>query len=225
MYTWEIAPCSVYTQSRDSFGNHLILGRIEEPHDYMRVRMEAVVSTQGVPEKESTPYYQLGMFRAATGLTAPGRRLQEFYESFPGEKPADPWKRAEEWMRRIYSVFVYSSGSTGVATTAEEAFAQGCGVCQDYAHILLALCRRDGLTARYIAGAVPGEGESHAWIEVYKNGLWRGFDPTNHKQTDEAYICFARGRDAGDCSLSRGIFVGQNAQSQKICIKMEEIRQ
>ena len=222
---FEVVPCSGYSQSRDSFGNLLLTGASMDPLDSLMVRVQAEVATENRPEPEKRAYYQLGMYRAATELSFPGEKLEAFYQKFRGSgKAEDAWERAGEWMARLSDEFSYESGSTGVRTHAEQAFSQGCGVCQDYAHILLALCRRDGLTARYVAGAVPGEGESHAWIEVYRDGFWQGFDPTNNKKTDEDYIRFAFGRDAGDCSLSRGIFVGEGNHRQYICVKMEEQR-
>ena len=139
------------------------------------------------------------------------------------EKAADPWEKTEYLMRKLSDTFRYEAGSTFFSTTAEEAFAQGCGVCQDYAHILLALCRNENMTARYVAGTIPGEGQTHAWIEVWNQGRWKGFDPTNNRITDEDYICMAYGRDAADCSLSQGIFVGGGNQEQHIYVKMEEV--
>ena len=139
------------------------------------------------------------------------------------EKAADPWEKTEYLMRKLSDTFRYEAGSTFFSTTAEEAFAQGCGVCQDYAHILLALCRNENMTARYVAGTIPGEGQTHAWIEVWNQGRWKGFDSTNNRITDEDYICMAYGRDAADCSLSQGIFVGGGNQEQHIYVKMEEV--
>ena len=222
---FQVTPVSRYSQGRDSFGNLLLTGMCADPHDRFLVQVQAEVATEDRPEPEGREFYQLGMYRAATGLTFPGEKLETFYQQFSGNCAADdPWERAGKWMERISGAFSYEKGVTDISTSAEQAFSQGRGVCQDYAHILLALCRRDGLTARYAAGAVPGEGESHAWVEVYGDGCWQGFDPTNNKKTDEDYIRIACGRDAGDCSLSRGIFVGQGSHRQYICIKMEEQR-
>ena len=75
-------------------------------------------------------------------------------------------------MDEVWNKFSYQSGSTNAGTTAEEAFAQRQGVCQDYAQILLSILREEGITARYVAGAVPGEGETHAWVEVWCDGKW-----------------------------------------------------
>ena len=56
----------------------------------------------------------------------------------------------------------------------------GCGVCQDYSHIMIALCQMSRIPARYVVGMLMGEGLSHAWVEIYDGGAWRGIDPTNH---------------------------------------------
>ena len=125
-------------------------------------------------------------------------------------------------MSALHAPLSYVSGSTHFYTTAAEAWEQGCGVCQDYAHILLALCHREGMTARYAAGAIAGEGLTHAWIQVWQDGLWKGFDPTHNRAANEEYIYFAVGRDADDCALNRGIFRGGASQQQAIAVRMIE---
>ena len=219
---YEIFPCSGNSRGRDSFGNPLLTGRSESPHDWFLVKVESMVLSENVPEPEPRAEYQLGMYRAPTRYTEAGENLEKFFHLLPSGGVGDPWKQTDEWMKCLFSAFRYVSGVTSFHTTAEEAFSQGCGVCQDYAHILLALCRKNGMTARYAAGVVPGEGQTHAWIEVWKDGLWKGFDPTNNRETDESYIRFAYGRDACDCSLNQGILVGGGSQEQHIYVKMEE---
>lgn len=219
---YEVFPCSASSRGRDSFGNPLLIGRSEACHDWFLVKVEAMILAENRPEPEQRMEYQLGMYRAATECTRMGGCLEQLYRNLPLSQSSDPWARTGEWMKYLYSHFRYESGATSFETSAEEAFAQGCGVCQDYAHILLALCRRGGMTARYAAGVIPGEGQTHAWIEVWRDGFWKGFDPTNNRETDESYIRFAYGRDARDCSLNRGIFVGGGAQEQYIYVKMEE---
>ena len=217
----KIFPDALYSCGKDSFGNRMIIGCCEKPHDIFGVHVDALVTTDNKEEPEERQEYQLGMFRYYTSVTKPGETLQKFYKGIAAGAAA-PWARTQELMERFCSIYQYESGSTSFFTTAEEAFSQGRGVCQDYAHILLSLCRMEGMTARYAAGTIPGEGESHAWIEVYQDGFWKGFDPTHCKETDEDYIVFAVGRDAQDCSLSRGIFKGGAGQSQQVRVTMEE---
>lgn len=125
-------------------------------------------------------------------------------------------ERAAAWMDTLFGRFRYAAGTTGVRTTAEQAMAQGMGVCQDYAHILLSLCRMDGIPCRYVAGLLPGEGESHAWTEIYQEGRWIALDPTHNRLAGEGYIRFCAGRDSADCSINRGVFLGQARQFQTV---------
>ncbi|MCD7793035.1 MAG: transglutaminase family protein [Oscillospiraceae bacterium] len=117
----------------------------------------------------------------------------------------------------------YQSGSTGVGTTAAEAFAAGRGVCQDFAHVFLALARRAGLAARYVNGLSLGEGSSHAWCEVWLDGVWTGIDPTRGVWADDSYIRFGVGRDFADCPFERGVFRGSARQRQSVYMKVSEI--
>ena len=219
---YEVWPCSGGSRGRDSFGNSLLIGRSDEEHDWFLVKVDSIVMTEKIAEPEIREYHQLGMYRNVTKLTVPGEKLNIFSQMISDKNKEDPWERTAFLMKKLADVFQYKSGSTSFHTTAEEAFAQGCGVCQDYSHILLALCRNENMTARYVAGTIPGEGQTHAWIEVWNQGRWKGFDPTNNRVVDEDYICLAYGRDAADCSLSQGIFVGGVSQQQHIYVKMEE---
>src|SRR6202044_891456 len=103
-------------------------------------------------------------------------------------------------------------------TTASEALAHGRGVCQDYAHIMLAACRLLGLPARYVSGHLRGEGGSHAWVEVLhphplRQGFWfaEGWDPTHDRRVDADYLVVAVGRDYGDVAPLTGYYEGPGA--------------
>ncbi len=241
---YKIVPCSgSECQGRDSFGNQILYGRMEEAGREFGITMTAVAAVREGPEPEPSSYYRLGMYRYQTPYTSPGQSIREFLKMHqkPGHEtakspeapfpagflnrrtePGAIWKRTEVLMDEVWNKFSYQSGSTNAGTTAEEAFAQRQGVCQDYAQILLSILREEGITARYVAGAVPGEGETHAWVEVWQDGYWKGFDPTNNRATDASYLVFAVGRDAWDCALNRGIFRGNAGQEKRIYVKMEE---
>lgn len=220
----QILPENAVMYGKDAFGNTVLAGSVERPHSRFSVDVEARVRTQAGTREEMKQYHQLGMYRYESEMTRVGQSLGAFIRTLPPGQGKSSWERSRDLMYILWDSFRYLRGSTGVDTTAEQAFTQGCGVCQDYAHILLALCRREGMTARYVAGAIPGEGQTHAWVEVWQDGCWKGFDPTNRKETDEDYICFAVGRDAHDCGLNRGIFLGNALQTQNVYVRMEEIR-
>jgi transglutaminase-like putative cysteine protease len=116
---------------------------------------------------------------------------------------------------RVHWALTYEWGVTGVRTTAAEALAGGRGVCQDYAHIMLAACRSAGIPARYVSGHLTGEGGSHAWVEVLRpdarqRGRWaaEGWDPTHNRRVDADYIVIAVGRDYADAAPLSGTYDG-----------------
>lgn len=219
---WSVRPAASCSFETDPFGNRLLFGCCEEAHERFDIGLNAVVLKGAEPEAEPKAYYRLGMLRTPTILTAMGPALTGFYGTVENKENTAPWERAGELMAALFDAFSYESQSTDFTTTAEEAFSQGRGVCQDYAHIMLALCRRSGLTVRYVAGTIPGEGETHAWIEVWQDGFWKGFDPTHNREADDGYISFTVGRDAFDCEINRGIFKDSFEKNQQVYVRMEE---
>ncbi len=111
----------------------------------------------------------------------------------------------------VHNALSYEHGATSVRTTAAEALAKGAGVCQDYAHVLLALTRRLGLASRYISGQMLGFGGSHAWVEVVVpdgHGQARvlSLDPTHGRATGFEYVTVAVGRDYADVAPLSGTY-------------------
>jgi len=120
-------------------------------------------------------------------------------------------------MTWVYLNFSYQPGATNVNTHLEDAFALRCGVCQDFTHVMLGLCRAVGIPARYASGylyngpkdTLVGAQASHAWSEVYLPVAgWIGFDPTNNTLADERYVKVAVGRDYDDVTPVRGNYHG-----------------
>jgi transglutaminase-like putative cysteine protease len=116
---------------------------------------------------------------------------------------------------RVHEALTYEWGVTAIRTTAAEALAVGRGVCQDYAHVMVAACRLAGMPARYVSGHLLGEGGSHAWVEVLRpcgvqRGTWsaEAWDPTHCRRTDDTYITIATGRDYADVAPMSGTFSG-----------------
>jgi transglutaminase-like putative cysteine protease len=119
--------------------------------------------------------------------------------------------RINDW---VYQSMTYQHGVTGVRTTAAEALALGQGVCQDYAHVMLALARACGLPSRYVSGHLLGEGGSHAWVEVVlptKDGtgdaIASTFDPTHASRGGLNYVTIAVGGDYSDVAPTSGTYV------------------
>jgi transglutaminase-like putative cysteine protease len=127
-----------------------------------------------------------------------------------GEAPLALAARISTW---VHGAMTYEKGVTEVKTTAAEALALGRGVCQDYAHVMIAVCRLCGIPARYVSGHLLGEGAMHAWVEVMlpseehpgEGAAWP-FDPTHDRATSLSYLTVAVGRDYADVSPTRGTF-------------------
>jgi transglutaminase-like putative cysteine protease len=151
-----------------------------------------------------------------TRLTAADSRLRALAgrvaAESAGEGPADTAARVSE---AVAQAMTYSPGVTSVSTTAAAALAAGRGVCQDYAHVMLALCHVLNLPARYVSGHLLGQGGTHAWVEVI---VPRGdhaeavaLDPCNRRRADGGYLTIATGRDYRDVAPTSGSYYGDCA--------------
>lgn len=126
-------------------------------------------------------------------------------------------------MHSVYTHMAYLPGVTCVATTAAEAWEGREGVCQDYAHILLSLCRCCGIPARYVSGLMEGEGATHAWVEAWTGKCWHGFDPTHDRKVTYGYLKLSHGRDARDCDVVRGMYRGCADEHTEVSVNVMEL--
>jgi len=220
----EVSPCDYQAFGRDGFGNRTIYGRMSEEHREFSIRIFGLVKTDWTQYDRDDSRNPL--FTVQTSMTNPGSSMKAYLEKcrFPLQKESRDYHKAYEIMDRIYERFTYEKGITGIDTTAEQAFALRMGVCQDYAHVMIGMCRYFGIPARYVSGAIIGEGFSHAWVEIFSDGKWYGFDPTNHLLVDDYYIAFARGRDSSDCVINKGNYLGRSKEIQEIKVYVEEIK-
>jgi len=137
-------------------------------------------------------------------------------------------------MEHIYRTYEYVSGATNVSTHANEAFSIRKGVCQDFAHVMLAMCRALRIPARYASGyffdpyrdhRLRGSEASHAWVEIYLPDLgWIGFDPTNRQVVDDRYVVVAVGRDYLDVAPVHGTFFGGCVGSLDVRVTVEKVQ-
>jgi transglutaminase-like putative cysteine protease len=138
-------------------------------------------------------------------------------------------------MHQVHAALEYRPQSTSVATGALEAFALGRGVCQDYAHVLIAACRSLGLAARYVSGYLltrppPGQPRlvgadaSHAWAAIWcPPGGWLALDPTNDIAVDVDHVTLAWGRDYADVAPLRGVIRGGSGRAPEVEVTVEPI--
>jgi transglutaminase-like putative cysteine protease len=248
----------------DAHGNSRTFFSLHSHHAQLRVQADSVVQTlaSATPQPlASAPWEQVReqlRYQAAAspqpaspfvfdspGLPHHAEFAQFAQPSFRSGRPiADA---AWDLMLRIARHMRYESLSTDVATPALQALRQGKGVCQDFAHILIACCRSLGLAARYVSGYLlttppPGQSRliggdaSHAWASVYcplagsggragaaQAGFWLDLDPTNSRQPGADYVTLARGRDFLDVSPLRGVIHGGARHVLSVAVTVREI--
>lgn len=141
------------------------------------------------------------------------------------------FERVQRLNSYIHEEFEYDPSATAVHSPISEVLSHHRGVCQDFAHLMIAVCRSAGLAARYVSGYIysrpddgtRGAGASHAWCDVYFPQVgWRGFDPTNCLLYGETHVVIAVGRDYRDVPPTRGVYRG-NA-TEEISVAVETIQ-
>lgn len=217
-----LTPAVPYSIGTDSFGNRQIYGRDDILHHTFSFRITGKVRTGLSIWEEGADEDQTAIYRHPHGLNQAGEELRAYHAEIGKEMPESDYEKSLYLMHRLYRDFGYEKGVTDMHTTAEEAWRLGKGVCQDYAHIFIALLHMEGIPARYVTGMLIGEGASHAWVEVLHQGYWYGLDPTNDSLVEESYIKIGVGREASDCLINRGIMHGGGTQSQTIEVIVSE---
>ncbi len=205
----------------DTFNNRIITGSSLDPHDSLAYISSGIVDLDEyrIPAESAEPYYSVETTKTTYCKEMDAVRVDNY---------DDKWLTAWTLCTELNKQMTYEPNTTNMNTSAAEAFRSRRGVCQDYAHILIALCRHNGIPARYVNGFIAGEGETHAWVEVFvenaENGNeWRALDPTHGNYVDYGYIKLAHGRDADDCTVSRGIYTGMALQQTEIRVIVNKI--
>jgi transglutaminase-like putative cysteine protease len=225
------APIFDYT---DFYGNKVHHFNLLQSHKRVQIVATSVVETVASPafgSFEEDPIYLMD-FSAESRYVHFDASIQSLAGQFKNIE--DPYQQALEICSNINSTFRYEPGVTDVHSTSAVVLALGRGVCQDFAHIMLAFCRELGVPARYVSGYLYGGGStpegqdeaSHAWCEVYCGAArgWTGFDPT-HKTliVDERYIKIGTGRDYGDVTPVRGTYKGTSAEKLSVAVRVSSL--
>lgn len=230
----------------DMFGNVVHVATISRPHDALEIlarsrldRSEpnALIFATSAPWEETrnaalgigghSPVAELAPFAFPSQMTAPDRAIEAYARvSFRPRRPV--LSAAGELSRRIHRDFAYLPGTTAADTLPAEAFAAKKGVCQDFAHVLLAAIRSLRVPARYVSGYLrttppPGQRRlvgadaSHAWVAVWDPGLgWIELDPTNDCVPGANHVALAVGRDYCDVAPVSGFVVGAGQQTLSV---------
>ncbi|HEV2536505.1 MAG TPA: transglutaminase family protein [Streptosporangiaceae bacterium] len=200
---------------RDAAGNVVAWLRAEYVPAAIEFRLTAVlerVRDDGPAVLPAAMLHSPRLLRP-TRLTAPDERLRAMAADLAGSPDSE--ELAQRVCAAVSSAIAYEYGVTTVSTTAAEALACGRGVCQDSAHVMLALCRLLGQPARYVSGHLLGQGGTHAWVEVIVPRAGQAeaiaFDPCHGRRTDSGYVTVATGRDYADVAPTSGSYVGASA--------------
>lgn len=207
----------------DDFGNTVIEVHQERVREHQTVVVSSLVETawgygsDGLPVPTPVPAqsHDAADYLAFTDLSTPDAALIADARTLAADTaPLSPLPRLKAFADFVHNQMMFQSGETGVGTRAGEAWAAKRGVCQDYSHILITLCRLNGIPARYVSGCVPGEGVMHAWMEAFLPhpsapvSCWWAVDATYNKWVSERYVTVASGRDYRDIAPTYGSYFG-----------------
>lgn len=238
----ETTPAGPQYRYWDYWGTQVTAFEVPEPHDSLAIVVRSVVETSAAEPPPSDGPDWAALHDAQTR----DRRCEFLTETPRTETAAEMAAAAAEAVmgRSPFDAVLalsdlaadrvaYVPGATGVKTSATEAWQLGRGVCQDIAHVSLALMRSVGLPARYVSGylhpvpdaeiGVEVTGESHAWVEVWL-GAWWPYDPTNRVPVGERHVVVARGREYGDVAPLRGVYRGRGSQALGVRVDLTRLQ-
>lgn len=245
-YQLAVTPKAQVHTYRDFLGNSVHHFSNPAAHDFLNIMAESVVEMQPWPEppRASSPaadgwreldrmlaegdYWEMLLPSCFTARTP---ALEAFMAEIGAVRRDDPLSLALEINARIYESFEYAPEATRVDSPIADALARRQGVCQDFAHIMIAVLRGLSIPARYVSGYLhhtsggrdrSAEGATHAWVDALVPGYgWLGLDPTNNTLARERHIRTAIGRDYGDVPPTRGIYKGPAEHTLQVAVAVD----
>ncbi|MEN2980117.1 transglutaminase family protein [Tistrella bauzanensis] len=233
----DVEPAAHMVAMVDSFGNRVHQLSLDREHNRLAVTVRGVVNTRdtaGIVGADLPDRLLPAVFLRETPLTACSGAVRAFADDIAPILDADgPVAAMHAVMTETARRVAYVKGATDARTTAAQALDHGRGVCQDHAHVFIAVVRALGLPARYVSGylspydddnaAGPGGEASHAWAEAWLAGLgWVGFDPSNGISPTGSYIRLAHGLDYLDAAPVRGIRVSGDQEQLAVRVHVTE---
>lgn len=220
---------------------------IRAPHDHLVIRAEATVETF-----KSNPFEGLNLINddfdfyrsdAVKQGYAEYLSASPYISNSPGAADIAELARKEgsdstatfllALSRLLKSSLAYDPDATHVHSTVDEVIDGKAGVCQDFSHLMIACARSQGIPARYVSGylyvekddeGMRGEEATHAWVEcLMPDGNWAGFDPTNNLMSSDHYIKVHIGRDYGDVTPTKGVYVGTPATRLDVKVAVSQV--
>ena len=243
LYELHVLPTPSILSYIDPFGNDVRHFAQPREHAEVAVKSRAVVDVQVGPPLpfalDRDDWTRLDELVASEGhwdVLQPSRYipstplLDELVTEFDARRRDDPLSLLKELRHRVFTTFEFKPQATRVDSPIDDALEKRQGVCQDLAHILIALCRRVGIPARYVSGYLyaeideqdqSGEDSTHAWVECLLPELgWVGIDPTNDSLVGDRHIAIAIGRDYADVPPTRGAFKGSADSEIAVAVRV-----
>jgi transglutaminase-like putative cysteine protease len=219
----------------DYFGTHVQHVHVRERHRHLRVQARSVVMTRSTPEPDHV---------GAASLAECSSRLVEFVATSKRVPLETDWTQILGWRAlepdtdlvayldgltaHLNARFTYAPGVTGVNTSLGTFVQSGQGVCQDYVHAMLGVCRTVRIPSRYVSGYLyagqdfVGAEATHAWLECFVPGSgWLGFDPTNNVRVGESHVKIGHGRDYDDVPPIKGYRTGGGAETLGVEVQVD----
>ena len=226
--------------------NYVHLFEINQPHTELSIDATSVVTTTAQPAlaagAEPAPMDRLGecarlercydFLHSSTYVEVAADIWRFAIDATENQK--DTWQAAQALMHYVHREFCYQSSVTHAHTHMRDVLKNRVGVCQDFAHVMLGLCRSLKMPARYVSGylyngpidQLRGAQASHAWVEVYVLGHgWCGLDPTNDRLVDGHYVKVAVGRDFADVSPIKGTYRGTAKRELSVDVQVTRLEE
>ena len=237
-------------QHVDHFGNLIDIYRIDQPHQRFDIEVRAAIEVKfpaPPPAERTPPWEEIASALRDDGFPEAVEASEFVYESplVPsddalkayGAQSLTPGRpilaAARELTRRIKADFEYHPGATDISTPLQQVFEGKAGVCQDFAHVMIAALRAHGLAAAYVSGYIRtvhsqeeielrGADASHAWVAVWcgEQAGWVHLDPTNDLVAHEDHVAVAWGRDFSDVSPLRGVILGGDDHVYSVAVTL-----
>jgi transglutaminase-like putative cysteine protease len=245
----EIDPAAQLFSFADAFGNAVYHFDVPQPHELLVIQAHAAVETtapadlpdgldRGEWDRLKSPYLLNEWFDFlhphgfATKTPALGAFIRK--NKLDALRKTDPLNAVRALNAAIYKALEYQPGVTQADSPIDLALKAGRGVCQDFAHIMIAVLREWNIPARYVSGylftdrAVGDRSDpdaTHAWVEVFLPSLrWVGFDPTNNSLAGERHVIVATGRDYSDVPPTRGVYKGGGESELTVAVSVRHAR-
>lgn len=239
-YRLRVSPLVPSTPYRDGNGNRVELITVLAPCQKITVRATSFVRTHRRPGLERIGDIHL----VDAGADQPGALDALDYCSFTSLADNGPWLNdlvtklgsSGDWPLEVFfrkttelikSLVKYEKSKTEAGTPASEALKLGAGVCQDFSHLFICICRKLGVPCRYVSGYIhqPGEIESHAWVQVWAGASqgWVDYDPTHSCLVADDHVVVAVGRDYADVPPNRGAWRGNAKESIQVGVRVQSV--